>query len=91
MSAKTLFDRPVVILAALRVSLLNDIFSVEEIGESKPSRYTVSPPSANKWHTNAAALSRVLPGLQDTIELIRTTASELPHDEFSLSIEGVLE
>jgi hypothetical protein len=60
-------------------------------GESKLSRYTVSLPSANKWHTNAAALSRVLPGLKDTIELIRTTASELPQDEFSLSTEGILE
>jgi hypothetical protein len=60
-------------------------------GESKLSRYTVSPPSADKWHTNAAAVGRVLPGLKDTIELIRTTASELPQDEFSLSIEGTLE
>ena len=60
-------------------------------GESKLSRYTVSPPSADKWHTNAAALGRVLPGLKDTIELIRTTASELPQDEFGLSIEGTLE
>ncbi len=60
-------------------------------GESKLSRYTVSPPSADKWHTNAAALGRVLPGLKDTIELIRTTASELPQDEFSLSTEGILE
>ena len=60
-------------------------------GESKLSRYTVSPPSADKWHTNAAALSRVLPDLKDTIELIRTTACELPQDEFSLSTEGILE
>ncbi len=68
-----------------------DILKALSSGESKLSRYTVSPPSADKWHSNAAALSRVLPGLKDTIELIRTSASELPQDEFSLSIEGVLE
>lgn len=68
-----------------------DILAALSSGESKLSRYTVSPPSANKWHTNAAALGRVLPSLRDTMELIKTTASELPGDEFSLSVEGALE
>ncbi len=57
-------------------------------GQSKLSRYTVTAPSTDKWRSNAAALGRVLPGLTDTIELIRTSASELPQDEFELSVEA---
>ena len=60
-------------------------------GESKLSRYTVSPPSPNKWHRNAAALGRVLPGLAETVEFIKNSASEIPHDEFDLSVEGAAE
>lgn len=59
-------------------------------GESKLSRYTISPPSTDKWHSNAAALSRVLPNLKNTIELIRSSASNLPEDEFDLSIDTAL-
>ena len=57
-------------------------------GKSKLSRYTLAPPSADKWRKNATAVGRVLPGLKDTIELIRTLASGLPEDEFDLSIEA---
>jgi hypothetical protein len=59
-------------------------------GQSKLSRYTISPPSANKWHSNAAALGRVLPGLQKTIALIRSSAPELPEDEFDLSVDAAV-
>ncbi len=64
-----------------------EILEALDRGESKLSRYTISPPAADKWRSNAAALARVLPGLQDTVELIRTSASELPQDEFDLSTE----
>jgi hypothetical protein len=57
-------------------------------GRSKLSRYTLTPPSADKWRRNAAALARVLPGLEDTVEFIRTSASTLPEDEFDLSIDA---
>jgi hypothetical protein len=57
-------------------------------GQSKLSRYTISPPSADKWHSNAAALSRVLPGLSDTLEFIKASVSELPPGEFDVSLEG---
>jgi LPS sulfotransferase NodH len=56
-------------------------------GESRLSRYTISPPAADKWHLNAEALGRVLPGLQDTIDCIRAAAPELPGEEFELSID----
>jgi hypothetical protein len=59
-------------------------------GQSKLSRYTISPPSADKWHSNAAALARVLPGLQKTIALIRSSAPELPQDEFDLSVDSAV-
>jgi sulfotransferase family protein len=59
-------------------------------GQSKLSRYTLAPPSADKWHSNAAALSRVLPGLKDTVEFIRTSTSGLPEDEFDLSVDAIL-
>jgi hypothetical protein len=55
--------------------------------ESKLSRYTVSAPSADKWHGNAAALGRVLPSLADTVELIKNSTIELPDDEFDISLE----
>jgi sulfotransferase family protein len=57
-------------------------------GESKLSRYTLTPPSADKWHSNASALSRVLPGLKETVESIRTSTNGLPEEEFDLSVEA---
>jgi Sulfotransferase family len=57
-------------------------------GESKLSRYTLTPPSADKWHSNASALSRVLPGLKETVEFIRTSTNGLPEEEFDLSVEA---
>ncbi len=68
-----------------------DILDTLSSGASKLSRYTVSPPSDNKWRGNIEALRRVLPSVQDTVEFIRSTADELPQDEFSLTIEGVNE
>jgi len=60
-------------------------------GQSRHSRYTISPPSPDKWQRNAAALGRVLPGVADTIELIKRSAVDIPHEEFDLSIEGAAE
>ncbi len=57
-------------------------------GQSRLSRYTVTPPSPDKWHRNAAALGRVLPDLADTIESIKAFAVDIPDEEFDLSIEG---
>ena len=59
-------------------------------GRSKLSRYTISPPATDKWHGNAQALQRVLPGLRDTVDLIRTAAPELPQDEFDLSVDAAI-
>lgn len=58
--------------------------------QSKLSRYTLTPPVANKWHKNAQALSRVIPALSDTIDYIRKTVPELPESEFDLSIDAAL-
>ena len=57
-------------------------------GQSSHSRYTLSPPSPDKWQRHATALARVLPGLADTIELIKKFATDIPREEFDLSIEG---
>ena len=54
------------------------------------SRYTLTPPKADKWHKNAKALSKVIPGLHDTVEFVRMTADELPDSEFDLAIESSL-
>jgi hypothetical protein len=59
-------------------------------GPPRLSRYTVSPPSADKWHSNVAALGRVLPDLKNTIELIQSIACELPKDEFGQSIKAAM-
>lgn len=56
--------------------------------QSRHSRYTISPPSSEKWQRNATALGQVLPGVADTIELIKTSAVDIPEEEFDLSIEG---
>ena len=63
-----------------------DSFAGEQL---KHSRYTISPPSPDKWQRHAAALGRVLPALADTIELIKTSAVDIPDEEFDVSIEGV--
>ena len=57
-------------------------------GQSRHSRYTLSPPSPVKWQRNATALGRVLPTLADTIELIKKSAVDIPDEEFDLSMEG---
>jgi len=56
-------------------------------GDSRLSRYTISPPAADKWHRNAETLGHVLPGLQDTMDFIRDAAPELPPEEFDLSTD----
>jgi len=67
------------------------ILDALEGGESKLSRYTVSAPAADKWRGNAAALERVLPGLADTVELIKRSTIELPDDEFDISLEAAVQ
>ena len=56
--------------------------------QSRHSRNTISPPSSEKWQRNATALGHVLPGLADTIEIIKTSAVDIPEEEFDLSTEG---
>ena len=58
--------------------------------EPRLSRYTLTPPADDKWHKNAAALSRVLPGLRETLDDIRELATDLPDDEFELSVDPAL-
>lgn len=59
-------------------------------GYTKLSRYTVTPPEKNKWHKNASALSKVLPGLRETIDYIKNNTDGLPVDEFDLSVDPSL-
>ncbi len=55
-------------------------------GQSKLSRYTLAPPDPNKWVKNEAALAKVLPQLQDTVDYIMRETKNLPSDEFDLTI-----
>jgi hypothetical protein len=57
-------------------------------GESKLSRYTVTAPAADKWRTNSEALARVMPGLADTIKLIRNSTLGIADEEFDISLEA---
>jgi hypothetical protein len=59
-------------------------------GPQPLSRYTLTPPSNDKWHRNAAALSRVLPDLGNTVDYIRKNAEGLPDGEFDISIDPSL-
>ena len=68
----------------------NAILDSASSGQAKLSRYTLTPPAADKWHKNAAALSRVLPGLQETVDFIKELAAGLPDDEFDLSVDPSL-
>jgi hypothetical protein len=66
--------------------------SADEILDSistglKYSRYTLTPPAANKWHKNSFALNAVVPNLRETIDYIREAADGIPEDEFDLSLE----
>jgi len=54
-------------------------------GKPKLSRYTLTLPAADKWRKRAAALGRVMPGLRETVNLIRESTDGLPQDEFELS------
>ncbi len=65
----------------------DDILRAIADGQSKLSRYTISAPAADKWHRNAAALARVMPDLESTIERIRAAVPGLPDDEFDLSTD----
>ena len=58
-----------------------------EASGTKLSRYTLTSPAENKWHRNAADLREWMPGLADTIDFIRSSAPELPADEFDLDID----
>ena len=59
-------------------------------GYTQFSTHTVTAPEKGKWHKNAAALSRVLPALEETIEFIRANTDGLPAEEFDLTIEAAL-
>ena len=59
-------------------------------GQLALSRYTLTPPAADKWHKNARVLSKVMSGLQETVNYIREVADELPDAEFDLSIDPSL-
>lgn len=67
-------------------SILKSISS----GNTRLSRYTLTPPEKNKWHKNAHALNRVLPSLEETMDYIRKNADELPAEEFDLSVDAAL-
>lgn len=66
------------------------ILSSMSSGFTKLSRYTVTPPEKDKWHKNAPALSKVVPGLRETIDYIRNNTDGLPGDEFDLSVDPSL-
>jgi hypothetical protein len=57
-------------------------------GENKLSRYTVTAPAADKWRANSEALARVMPGLTDTIKLIRNSTLGIADEEFDISLEA---
>lgn len=59
-------------------------------GQQGLSRYTLTPPTKDKWHKNAAAVSAVLPGLRQTVDYIKECAAGLPDDEFDLSVDPSL-
>jgi len=59
-------------------------------GFTKFSRYTLTAPARDKWHKNAIAISRVLPGLAETVDYIEKNAEGLPADEFDLSVDSSL-
>lgn len=54
------------------------------------SRYTLSPPSATKWHKNAALLKKLMPGLGGTLENIQALCPEIPAGEFDYHIDASL-
>ncbi len=55
---------------------------------SRLSRYTLAPPSGDKWHRNIAQLEKILPGLKETTDYIRAHTEGLPAEEFDLSINA---
>jgi hypothetical protein len=50
------------------------------------SRYTLTKPAPDKWLQKAGDLRDLMPGLADTISLIREMAPYLPGDEFDLTV-----
>lgn len=66
----------------------DDILQALSRGENKLSRYTVTPPAADKWRANSEILARVMPGLADTIKLIRNSTLGIADEEFDISLEA---
>lgn len=54
--------------------------------ELKMSRYTLSVPSSNKWHANAAVLSRVLPSAKHVLNKLKKVASKPLEKDFDIHI-----
>jgi hypothetical protein len=59
-------------------------------GNTRLSRYTVTPPEQDKWHKNAYAISKIAPGLRETVDYIRDNTEGLPAEEFDLSVDPAL-
>jgi len=56
----------------------------------KYSRYTLTPPAANKWHKNSLALKSVMRDLQEMVDYIRQVTDGIPEDEFDLNLASVV-
>jgi hypothetical protein len=54
------------------------------------SRYTLTPPSTEKWHKNAPALSKVIPDIRETVDYVRQATNGIPDAEFDLTIGSAL-
>ncbi|MGH8223897.1 MAG: sulfotransferase [Woeseiaceae bacterium] len=59
-------------------------------GGLKPSRYTLTAPTSDKWQRNAAALASVMPRVAETVRYIREVASALPAEEFDTTVDPAL-
>ena len=59
-------------------------------GYTPLSSHTVTAPKKGKWHKNAVALSKVLPGLRETVDYIENNTDGLPVDEFDLTVDPLL-
>ena len=63
---------------------------LKSLSKGKPglSRYTVTAPAPGKWRKRSAALGRVIPDLEDTVDFIRKSTDGIPEEEFELSTDA---
>jgi hypothetical protein len=54
--------------------------------QARLSKYTLTPPKADKWLKNVEAIRRVLPGLQDTMAVIRQQAAGLTPNDLDMTL-----